>query len=410
MIERIRFDDFFGKSIIATAGMGVSILIAYLYHLVMVRMLPASTYGDLSTLVALMVIVSMPILSVQALISREIAKAEKKGDKNAVGIVRKYLKKSIVFGLLASFIFSLPVFLLLGTSILSISIIVVLFSIPAAYGMSVINGYFQGKEKVFHLAALINAPMVLRLILSVIFVYWGLDLIGATISFPLGYSLVLIPLVLFFGLASGKEKGSINLRRSFIQILSANILMIIFIYCDLFIVRLLLGAESAAYYNTAEITAKIPFYVSNALVFVLMPQASKLSFRDSSELLKRFLKSLVFILPFAPAFILLAHPLLSFFYNPTYADMGSEAFKILSVAMVIFGATNFIINILWSQKKEVVPLALSILIIPIHLGVLYILVPGGGLVGAATATLISTILFFIISSGAAVYYSMASKG
>jgi O-antigen/teichoic acid export membrane protein len=398
-----------GKTILASAGMGISMALAYAFHLVLVRMLSPASYGELSTLNALMVIATLPIMSVQGLISREVAKLEKKGQGGAAeGLVRKYLKKTMIWGGIVALVLSLVALMLLGgLSPLAIGAVLTLSSIPFAYGSAVINGYFQGKEKILELTALYNAPALVKLILAIVFVLAGFELVGATASFPLGFVLVVFPAALLLGWLSGQEKeSSMDVGGSFIRILATNILMVVFIHSDLFAVRILMGPEAAAFYNTAGITARIPFYISNSVVFVLLPQASKLNFGDKKELLKRFLMSLLFIVPLAPVFILFSKPLLSMFYGPLYAQNGAGAFSILALAMVIFGAANFLVNILWSQRKEMFALVLSALIMLLNLFFLYSLVRVNGLEGAATATLFSSIAFFVVAVCGVVYYSV----
>ncbi|MFH1470861.1 MAG: polysaccharide biosynthesis C-terminal domain-containing protein, partial [Candidatus Micrarchaeota archaeon] len=269
------------------------------------------------------------------------------------------------------------------------------------------NGYFQGKERVLSLSVVFNLPMAVRIIASVVLVYAGLELVGATASFPFGYAVVVFPLALYYGWLSGEEdKTAIDINSSFLRILATNILMVAFIHSDLFAIRLLMGPEQAAFYNTAGITGRIPFYMSNAIAFVLLPQAAKLTFENRRELATRFLKSLAFIVPIAPVFVLFAKPLLTLFYGPLYGESGAGAFSILVIGMVIFGAANFLVSILWSQGKETLPLALSLLIVPVNILLLYVLVPERGLEGGAIATLISSSIFFLVSGGAFVYYML----
>ena len=404
-------DGYFGKTVVVTGGMVISMVLSYLFHIVMVKLLSPASYGELSTLNALMVIATLPIMSVQGLISREVARLEKKGQKGSESLVRKYLKKTLAWGGAVAMVLSLIALLVMQNfSPLTIGLVLVLISIPFAYGSAVINGYYQGKERVLELTALFNAPAVLKLAVASALVMAGFELVGASSSFPLGFALVVFPLALLYGWFSDEDdKVSIDVKESFLRILGTNILMVAFIHSDLFMIRLFLGPEPTAFYNAAGITARIPFYMSNSVVFVLLPQAAKLTFGDRTELLKRFAKSLVFIVPMAPVFILFANPLLSIFYGPLYAENGVGAFSILTLAMVIFGAANFLVNILWSQGKEIFPLALSILIMPLNLLLLYSFVPSRGLEGAATGTLISSTLFFLLSAGAVIYYSINHK-
>ncbi len=411
MRKRIKMDGYFKKTVIVTGGTVISMALSYLFHIVMVKMLSPASYGELSTLNALMVIATLPIMSVQGLISREVAKLEKKGQKGSESLVRKYLKKTLIWGGAVAVVLSLVVLLLMENfSPLTIGLVLVLLSIPFAYGSAVINGYYQGKERVFALTALFNAPAVLKLAVAAALVMAGFELVGASASFPLGFALVVFPLALFYGwFSEDDDKASIDVNNSFLRILGTNILMVAFIHSDLFAIRLFLGPEPTAFYNAAGITARIPFYMSNSIVFVLLPQAAKLTFGDRKELLKRFATSLLFIVPFAPVFILFAKPILSLFYGPLYAENGVGVFSILTLAMVIFGAANFLVNILWSQGKEVFPLMLSVLVMPLNLFLLYSLVPSRGLEGAATGTLMSSAIFFLFSAGAVAYYSINHK-
>ncbi len=406
---RAALSGYLGKSAIATAGMGLSMLFSYLFHLVMARMLLPSDYGELSALAALFVIATLPMMSVQGLFSREVARLEQAGRKPDA-FIKKYAKETVLWGLVVSVALSLAAALLFGgLSPLAVGAILTLLSIPFGYGAAVITGYYQGKEKLLELNALINAPVLLRLLIAALMVLAGFGVLGAAWSFPLGFALVLLPLALFYKWFSAKEKGSfepkISVGGSYLRILSANFLLVVFLYLDLFFVRMYLGPEKTGYYNAAGVMAKIPFYISTSLAFVLLPQASRLTFADKGELAGRFVKSAMFIIPFALVFGIAAYPFLSFFFGGKYAENGAAAFGVLSVAMVLFGLANLLVNILWSQGKELVPLALSILILPLQAALLYVLVPSGGLFGAAEETLVSSALLFAASGAAVAYYS-----
>jgi len=410
-MKRLLLESYFGKIVIATGGMGLSMILSYGFHGAMVRLLSPNSYGNLSILAAFFMIATLPAMSIQGLMSREIAKLDGKDEDRINNLIKKYLKKTIIWGCVAAFVLSSAGLMVTGSlSVLTIAMVLTFFSIPFAYASGIINGYYQGREKLFELAAVFNAPVFLRLIVAFSLVVVGFDIIGASASFLLGF-LLIIPAIAFVHGWFSKEKGSIGLDvdESFVRVLGTNMFMMIFISCDLFMVWFLKGGEMAAYYNAAAVTSRIPFYISTSVVFVLLPQASKLTFSDRKELAVRFMKSLLLVIPFAPLFALASYPLLSLLYKPAYAEMGAGAFAILGVAMVVLGVANLLVNILWSQRKETVPLLLSAILIPVQVILLYMLIPGRNLEGAAIATLITSALFLVGSTFAVIYYSLSHK-
>jgi O-antigen/teichoic acid export membrane protein len=65
--------------------------------------------------------------------------------------------------------------------------------------------------------------------------------------------------------------------------------------------------------------------------------------------------------------------------------------------MFLFGISKVFLNLMWSQNLEMFPLYISLTILFIDVGLLNWLVPVYGLVGAASATTISSTVFLVPS-------------
>lgn len=381
---------FFLDSGITFAGIGAMTFFAYLYHFLMVRVLSVPDYGELSVLIAVFAILTFPATSVQSYLSVEVLRLNREKKE---GEINYFVMRSLLQFFLAGAVLLLicaaaalfnpsspaPAIMLLGT------VFIYFIAIPGAY--------FQGKENVL-VASFIQAFIaVLKIAIAALLVYAGFGFFGAVLSFLLSAAIAFAVLILPLLSSRKMQKYDCKTAGSVNIVLLTGILFTIFIYLDLFAVRLFLGAADAGIYNTATITARIIYFLSTGLVLVFMPQSAKIAWeRIGKKHAILLAKSALLLLAPTLFFAALPQQLIGFFYTSAFIS-ASQPFLILSLAMFFFSVFFLVCNMFWSRKEEKIPFFLSVSAILLQACVLYFFaVPQGTLSAFAQATLISSVL------------------
>jgi O-antigen/teichoic acid export membrane protein len=268
---------------------------------------------------------------------------------------------------------------------------------PFLFFGPIIRAYYQGRERIRSLSAILIIEPFLKVIFSVSLVLLGFGLLGATFSLWVG-SLFIAFLIFPIILKKAKPfKHSLNLNKSFFFIFLTSILIMLFLYLDLFFVKYYLGSEQAGYYNIASITSKVLFYAAGGITLVFLPKSSKLNiYKDKMKLKGLLVKSILLLLPIFIIFMLFPTQIISTFYTEKYL-IALKPFVILSIGMFALGIFQIFLNLLWSQRMERFPLILSAIVVFADILLLNYLIPAYGLIGASVATASSAILFLLPS-------------
>ncbi len=431
-LRLVFLSGFFLANVIALAGTGASMFFGYLYNLLMPRMLSKAEYGELSVLMGAIMIATVPGMALQTILTREIAKLEAKGKKEEVFLAAKSFMKLIFEKVsIAALVFIAALwvvsFFFQHPYILYIQIIA-LFA-PFGYALFVVNAYLQGRERILTLSILYAANPFLKVVFAVALVFLGLGFFGAFMSLHLPTLLLMLAFIAYFFFFKQKTGGQrtkkqsqetetrlkqkqlhipqIHLGNSFFPVLFTSVLLMLFIYLDLFAVRFFLSPEEAAYYNVAGITSRILYFIVGGLVLVFLPKSSKLDFtKDKKQLALLFAKTTLFLAPIFVLFMLIPTQFISFFYTEKYLP-AVQPFIILSIAMFAYALFFLLLNLLWSQRKEKFPLIASVLAVVVDVLLLAFLTPKYGMIGAAASTLASSVLLLLASVA---YLLTLSKG
>ncbi len=391
---------FFAKNLIASAGTLFTLFLAYLFHFVMTRLMPASAYGDLSVLMGIFAVATVPAASISSVLTRELSKLEGQGESKKMHYVLfKYLRMVTLasvglFLLVAAFGW----FSYAGMT-LKIAAVLMALGIPAVYYHNLASSYFQAKENIFALMVIGIGRELFKFILSVALVVGGYGLIGASASFLLGYFIAVGMVMWYFARKlKGTAPYSLTLKRSFFILLLTSFLTSAFMYLDLFFVKTYLGSVSAGVYNVAEVTSKLLVYLAGGIVLVVFPKSAKLSYSKNAGVLKQLIwKSVLFLIPAFLAFVLLPGPLMTLFYPKEYVA-AVPVFFILSFGMFFLAVFTILQNVMWSQNQERFPFALIVGGVAFHAALLNFTVPLWHLEGAAYASLISSFLLCTFSA------------
>lgn len=404
--ERLRFifsGGFFVLNAIALAGTAASMFFGYLFHLIMTRMLSPAEYGELSVLISVIMVLGVPGGTLQVVLTREFAKLDAQGKRGQLKLAAKHFTKLIlvkigIVSIAAILLLQLASFFFQHDYLFYLQIIVLFATF--GYILPVVNAFLQGREKILELSLLNAVNPFLKAVLAALLVFAGFGFMGAFVAFQIPILLLVVPFIVYFlfKLKTPKLKlPKISFGKSFALILIASVLLMLYLYLDLFFVRSYLSAEEAGYYNVAGITSRILYFIVGGLCLVLLPKSSKLDFsKNPKEIAMLLLKSAAFLTPIFLLFMLIPTQFISFFYTEKYLP-AVQPFIILSAAMFAFALFTLLLNLFWSQKKEAFPAAASLLAVIVDVILLAILTPKYGMEGAAGATLASSVLLIASS-------------
>lgn len=382
------------KSIQGMVAVFAGMALGYLFHFFMVRNVSPDIYGDISLIIGILAILLVPTGSIQTILTREVAKL---GDeKRILEFLKNYAKKIVAYSIptaVVLFFSSYAISWIFSDSALIIPLQIISLTVPFAYLLSVMMSYLRGKEKIGSLGIIMVTEPAIKLISAVILVYAGFGLIGASASLALSYVLPAIVLALIFiKRTNASIKKHVSLR-PFMYVLATNIILMIFLYIDLFAVKYYLGSENTGFYNVANVTAKVLMYAVGGINMIILPKASKIN-GDSKKIRSLITKSILLTLPVFLVFAAFPKELISLFYTAKYLP-ALEAFRILTIGMFAYAVFTIFLNISWSQNKEKYPLMLSFIILAADAVLLAYLVPAYGLAGASAATTLSSIALLI---------------
>ncbi|MDE1798106.1 MAG: oligosaccharide flippase family protein [Candidatus Micrarchaeota archaeon] len=361
----------------AIAGMGLS----YLYKAyVPTRVLTLAEFGLMGVMVAVWNDLTVPVASLTAVVSREMAHRQK-NPAQVRFLLLKYLRRvgwmsALVAGAGAAVAFAF------GQPLLSL----VLLGLPFWYVMGVAIAYFQSSERILEMSLAANGAIALRLLglLAFIFLGWGLyGAVGALAASALAAcAMTAGPLVLK---KEKVEKVDLRIRYALFWLVGAQILMVLMTNLDLLLVSQKLSNEAAGIYNNAEITSKILFSLAAAIGLVLYPKITKmdgpLAVREGGKLL---LLSGALLIPIVIGFELLAAPFFAFFFPKFGASVAP--FQVLSLSMLALGWSVLLANYLWARHVEKPVLAAYAVAVAVQGGLLLWQLPAGGMMGAAWAS------------------------
>ncbi len=379
------------RASVAGMGIGAMVVLAYLFHFAMVRMLPSAEYGELGVLIGIFAVLTVPVTNLQSMLSREVTRLLGQGKKEeAAFFLRKYLWKfgkpgAAVFILAIAGAVFFPDFLPACLALAGAAI---------AYLIAVEGAYYQGAEKTLLASSIQGLIALFKLGFAAALVWAGLGYAGAAAAIPLGVGLAFLAL-LFPVLALGRGKEyQISLGKEIGLVVLASFFMTLFLYLDLFSVRLFLGPGEAGAYNAAAITSRIIYFLATGLAIVIVPQSAKISW-DRKRLGWMLVASCAGLA--IPLFAIagFSGTIMNLFYTPEFAS-GAYPLALLSLAMFLFSGFFLIANIMWAKGDEKTPLVISAILVPVDAALLYFLVPGMGMEGAAISTLATSALALIL--------------
>ncbi len=382
------------------AGMGLG----YLYQFLCARSLSLAEYGVLGVLVGVWSSLTYPLSAITSVLVREMAKfhdAPAKADFVLLKYMHEAGKYSLVFSLACA-----ALSYLLGQPLLALLFV----GLPAMVLVSVSNAWLQLREKIFELTLVQQGQNLLKVLALLLFLWLGWGLMGAVLALPV-YALVLVTLLMLWlpaRLHPKPERLEIHLGRAFVLLLAWQLVSQLMLYEDLFAVKYFLGDEQAGLYNAAEITAKILVFLGIAIGLVLLPKIAKMNAHETkAKGLPLLAVSMALLVPVFIGFQLLGTPFMLLFFGPKFASSVAP-FLVLSIAMLLAGWAQLLGVFLLARGEEKGLLLTFGFALVLNALVQWVMVPSGGLTGAAWGVS-GVMLLLVLSLAGLVYRKLGEK-
>lgn len=345
-------------------GIGLFNLFNLLYHFFMVRTLPPVDYGQLNTLMALFMIITVPASTVQTTITKFVSSLQAQHKYHELnGLLRHLL---LLMSIVAFFLFLLVI---MGrpfiASFFQISSSRLIYLIGVVLLLALVTpvpwGGLQGFQKFGLLGFNLVLNGMLKLVLGMFFIYLGWGLLGAVGALAGAYLITTsLSLLMLWTQLPGAEamvqqeqdSGGYDLShiletyRYFIPAGITQLCFMLLTNIDLILVKHLFTPVEAGYYSIAQMVGKVILFLPLPVVMVMFPRVSLLEAqkKDTLSVLRRSLVlaglicgiGMVFCLLF-PSFII--HMLT----GKTYPEC-IPLVRLFSINMMIFSLTLILLH------------------------------------------------------------------
>ncbi|MDP9223664.1 MAG: glycosyltransferase [Actinomycetota bacterium] len=273
----------------------------YLFHVIISRLLGPSAYGALGSVLAILLVVSVPLGAVQATMAKRLA--EMRGDHEEritaawINIVRSMAKPIVLIAaLLALASPLLKAFLHLNSEVAAV--LVALYVLPAALG-AVVRGVLQGLLRFKALAAVSILPVIVRVVVGVAFVRAGGGVTGAIAATVAGESAGVALALAFLAQGGSLSGATVSETKWFFRearpIAAGMIAMWVLIELDVLLARHFLVPNDAGSYAAAGLLARAVLFIPGAVGLVALPHFAESRGRGD-EAYQWLLNSAAFVL------------------------------------------------------------------------------------------------------------------
>ncbi len=345
----------FSGSAVMIVGSNAVNFLAYIYHLILGRILGPSSYSELATVISILGLLGVVASSFYLVIVKFVSAAKKNEEKAMLSWLNKkglILSVSILltFSVLAPFLSS---FLHIDSKILFL--IGPLFLVST---LSFINkSFLQGLLKFERFIATSITETFLKLVLGLLLVYLGLSVFGATLgmllAFAAGWIISRFFLREFLGGKEGNFKKSRQLFIYSVPIIFQTIALTSLYSTDIILVKHFINAHDAGLYSSLSTLGRIIFFGASPVASVMFPMISK---RHAKGQTYRgiFILSLLLTLIIASGvlFIYLIFPELAIrmLFGAAYAD-GAPLLIWFGVFMALFTLSSLLVSFFLSIGK-----------------------------------------------------------
>ncbi|MCC7572391.1 MAG: oligosaccharide flippase family protein [Candidatus Methanofastidiosum sp.] len=352
---QFKFDEsgLIKHGLIMTVSMVIARFFGYLFQIYVARALGPEDYGVFGSLFAFFMILTIPVGTVQTVVSRYTSEYKVKGKyskiKHLMISAFKKLSKVGFVGFVLMAIFSIPFAMFLKMSN-PIPIIILGITLFFTFTSPIFRGILQGLQKFNWLSVINVSETFFKLVFGVILITLGFGLNGAILAFSFGYLVpllvVLFPLLFLFKERSGNEIFSFTgiYKYAYLVLLATGILTFMQ-NIDIILVKHLFSSYEAGIYSAMSNIGKIIFFLGAGLSASLFPKVSEL--KNNSKVSLRLLKMSVLTLfllsiSFVVCCFLFDELIAKLLFGVSYVE-GALLIPYFSIALSFLGLTSVLI-------------------------------------------------------------------
>lgn len=368
--------------------------LGYVTHVLIGKIGGPPLYGKYGIVLSIMSILNMFLtLGIPVAASKETAEDE----ENSGGVFLSALRLQLVFALaLAALAVSAAPLVahLLGDSGLVplIRFTAVIYPLQAIYAL--LSNYFNGlhafaaqaRLTVLYATAKLAGSVGFLLVFRSVPAALSGFLVGALAACGIGLPRALPTL-------RGRIKRAIPPRRLFVfagTFVGMTVALQLLMSVDLFLVKRILRDDTlVGYYNAAATVARIPYFILQGLGFVFLPSVARL-LKEDPDRARTFMREVfrylfLLLLPISALTATTSKALLSLFFSAAYHP-AARPLTFLAFALVFLSAFYLLSTIAAGAGRHKVPLVLSWSLVPLAIGLGFLLIPRYHLSGAALTT------------------------
>jgi len=365
-------------------------------------MLGKENYVVFAAMMSLVYIFSVPMESIQTMISKFTSKFNLDKDYGKMkNLLIKSLGKSFI-GAVIVFILFIPLALFLSGA-MNVDFPLIVFTgimIFFAFLLPVPRGVMQGRKKFTLLGANMVLESVLKLSLAILLVWFGFKVYGAMAAVILGVFFVFALAFIFIKevITSRRVKARVEKISSYSLPIFIVIFVITLMYSvDIILARILLQPEQAGTYAVISMMGKMIFFGTWAISKAMFPIASEEheGGKDTWKLFKKAFLIVVFMCAVALlAFLFFPKFLISILFSKIYAD-GAGILFYIGACFSLLSLAN--LNFLYAISKNKVGKSAFLLFFFFLLQISLFMMFNQTLLHFALAFLVSSALIFMAS-------------
>lgn len=330
----------------------------------MSRHLSVADFGAMNSLLSLMLIVSVPSVSILLVSTKYVSNFKAKKELEKIRLFRKKIfVKLVIFGtaILILLLFASP----LVASFLKINsyIPVVIFFLILSFSFLVpLNfGILQGLQKFFQQGVCGGLNGVLRLIFGILLAALGLKLNGAMMALLAASLCVFLISYSFLRDLPKSDPQSDDLGIGIGNVLTysrtvvlSSLGIIVLTNVDLILIKHYFPVDQAGIYASVSVLGRAVFYVPGIIIMAMFPIVSEsyaLNKNPYSIMKKAF--GITMLLSGSGLIVLMAFPdlMLSFLFGKAFSE-GASLLRIFSLAMFFMALNNVLCNFLLAIERK----------------------------------------------------------
>lgn len=285
-ISSILNNRFLRASSVVLAGSFIANVLNYVFNLLMGRLLPPTIYGELVSLITLLLIVGVPALTVTTVLAQYTASHWAKGEHASIArLAEAAMEFSFVVGAIGlGLMFALTPLIASYLKISIAPIIIFDLLLPLSFLSATSSGLLQGLQQFLPISLMNVISASVKFFLSLTLVWAGFSLGGVMAALVIaallayGYGILQIRKKITNGKPDGTRvpwKEIFAGKERYIGLTFATTLLLaVFVNIDLIMAKHYLAPAIAGQYAALSVLGKIITYGTGAFLTVLFPMVS----------------------------------------------------------------------------------------------------------------------------------------